>query len=150
MKKLLISSAIAAIVSTSAFANNFQASGELTATISFVDTITVTVQDFTYTNAVGGDNINTVLNVTITGQTTSREISCSLPETIELAPDSGLGNSFSLNTTISGCSNVTLTDTLPVGANASDTYRGNITYLAGYKTADIGVDADGNTTLQYN
>ena len=131
MKKLLISSALAAVISSAAFANNYSATDTFNASIDFVTAISVSVTDLTINNAVGGDTVDNDLTVTVT-KDADRSASCSLSSgTLTLA---SAGETDITLTAATTCTTLSIDGTLPTSAANGKTYAGTLTLTAAYDT----------------
>ena len=131
MKKLLTSSAVAALIASQSFAA-YTASDTHTSTIDFVETIAVTVPDLNISNAVGGDTVDQDLTVTVT-RDADRTASCTLSGTT-ITMSSANEEDFDLTAGLTGCSTLSIDGNLPTTAGNGKTYAGSVTITAAYDT----------------
>ena len=136
MKKILISSALAAIISTSALAaNNYTKDDTFNASITFAQAITVSILDLTIVDAVGGDTINNDMAITI-----NRNVTCTIDDdTVSSSSQLTLtepGNdTFTLGVALDNAANCTelqIDGTLPVDAVNDVAYTGSMTLTVAY------------------
>ena len=111
----------------------YTASDTFNASIDFVDTITLYVSDLTINNAVGGDQIDKNIPITMS-KDSDRSASCSISgNSITMYQADGQDN-FTLNSTISGCNSLDISGTLPISSLNGKTYAGSLTVSASYDT----------------
>ena len=148
MSNYFKTSALAAILALSVGSanatDNFATSATMTLKLTTVDAISVSVDDITIDNIVGGDSI-TVTHAISTQRDPHRTTTCSIPDSMTLANTSG-DSTFDLDTEISDealdCGTLTISGDIPASVNAGETYTANLTVSYAYDLSVSTFDAD--------
>ena len=136
MKKLLTSTALAAMFSFGAQAGTYSASDTFNASIDFVTAVAVSISDLTINNAVSGDTIDKTQTITLT-RDTDRDVTCTLSSndlvfSAEGSDDFTISSALALNSP-TNCATMDVDGTVPDADNGA-TYSASVTLTAAYST----------------
>lgn len=134
MNKLFLNSALLALISGTSYAGTYSGTDSFDSTIDFVTAISISIEDLTIENAVGGDSIDQTLNITLSSDA-DRSISCSIPNRDLIFASNGV-DPFTLNTalTLNGCNSISVDSTLPTSAENGTAYTASVVLTAAYST----------------
>jgi len=115
--------------------NNFSTNATFALSIDFVDAITLSVDDVTIENAVGGDIIDQDVSM-IAIKDSQRSATCST--TALILTSSGEANITAITASVdNSCSTLSLDGTLPADAANGKTYVGTITITYSYDVTTL-------------
>lgn len=138
MKKLLFSSTLAMLFNINAIAGDYTKTDDLDATVTFVSTLVVTIEDLAINNAVQGDILDYENDISIPAKDPNRNLFCGL-DTTDLyfssddaidVPNFTISDSLSINNT---CSKLSISGTLPNADNNAN-YSASATLSVAYAT----------------